>query len=254
VHISAEILNKKGKLTDAEWNMIRRHPDLGVEHLKKFENIDPLIFAVTREHHERMDGSGYPRGLTGDQMHPISRICAVVDSFDAMTAFRPFKERSMTVAEALTIISKETPSKYDQKVFETWLSLLQAAEREGVISEPVRLEGQEQSRKFPRFPIHCPARLHVLESAGETWVERPALQVIAHNISRGGAGFVSQLLVHPGERARLYLTGEGTLNRHDEGLIVRCRAYRDGWYEVGLKFASETSDLALDEIPKSAAA
>jgi HD-GYP domain-containing protein (c-di-GMP phosphodiesterase class II) len=255
VHVSAEILNKKGKLSNEEWAMIKRHPDLGCEHLSKFEGIDPLVFAVTREHHERMDGSGYPRGIRGDQMHPVSRICAVVDSFDAMTAFRPFKERSMTVSQALSIIKSETPGKYDEMVVDTWLNLLQAAEREGVLSEPVKLEGDSQSRKFPRFPIHCPARLHLLETGPtpEELVEKPALQVIAHNISRGGAGFVSQQMVRPGERARLYLTGEGTLERNDDGLVVRCRAYKDGWYEVGMKFASLRDDLGGDE-QKSVAA
>jgi HD-GYP domain-containing protein (c-di-GMP phosphodiesterase class II) len=254
VHVAAEILNKKGKLTDAEWAAIKRHPDLGCEHLAKYDGIDPLVFAVTREHHERMDGSGYPRGIKGDQMHPVSRICAVVDSFDAMTAFRPFKERAMTVAQALSIIAKETPSKYDQRVFDAWLALLEGAEREGVLSEPVKLKGDTQSRQFPRFPINCPARLHLLEqSAGQDWVERPALQVIAHNISRGGAGFVSQHMVRAGERARLYLQGEGTLARQDEGLVVRCRAYRDGWYEVGLQFASLVTDLD-DTLPATNAA
>ena len=59
------------------------------------------------EHHERLDGTGYPLKLSGEAIHPLSRICAVVDSFDAMTAFRPFKDRTFSVAEAIAILKKE---------------------------------------------------------------------------------------------------------------------------------------------------
>ncbi len=238
VYIPAEVLNKKGKLTNEEWDLIRQHPEMGCKHLEKFDRIDPLVLTVTRQHHERIDGSGYPHKIKGEQMHPVSKICAVVDSFDAMTAFRPFKDRTMTVAQALSIIMEETPTKYDEAVVEKWVGLLQSAEREGVLSEPVMLADGKNHREFPRFPINCPARAHILQKDGDEWIERPGIQVIAHNISRSGAGFVAQQQVQPGETVRLYLQGHGSLSRVDEGLVMRCRAYKDGWFEVGLKFAA----------------
>ena len=252
VYIPAEVLNKKGKLTNEEWDMIRQHPEMGCRHLEKFDRIDPLVLTVTREHHERIDGSGYPHKIKGEQMHPVSKICAVVDSFDAMTAFRPFKDRTMTVAQALGIIMEETPSKYDEQVVEQWVGLLQSAEREGVLSEPVLSSDGKNHRQFPRFPINCPARLHLLQKRGEEWIERPGIQVIAHNISRSGAGFVTQQQVQPGESVRLYLQGQGSLSRMDEGLVMRCRAYKDGWFEVGLKFAGMNEITGPDLETKAA--
>ena len=131
-YISPEILNKTGKLTDEDWAILRRHPELGCTHLEQYERIHPLILTVTRQHHEREDGTGYPDKLVGSQIDPISKICAVVDSFDAMTAFRPFKQRTMTVDQAMDMLIKETPEKYDPVVMDAWISLL----RKGTIAKP----------------------------------------------------------------------------------------------------------------------
>jgi hypothetical protein len=245
VHIPAEVLNKKGRLSDSEWAQIRKHPELGCAHLAKFEGVDPLIFTVTRQHHERLDGSGYPDGLKGDQIHPVSRICAVIDSFDAMTAFRPYKERTLSVADALAIIMDEAPAKYDQAVVNAWLGLLDAAQQEGILSEPVRKVGADgrNHREFPRFEINCPGRLHLLQQKGQSWQEGPPIAITAHNISRSGVGVLCQNPIQPGERIRFCLQGAGSLSRIDEGLTVRCRSYRDGWYDVGIKFASLAQEL-----------
>jgi HD-GYP domain-containing protein (c-di-GMP phosphodiesterase class II) len=114
IYVSEDILNKKGKLTVDDWSALKSHPTLGFNHLKKFDNMSELVLRVTAEHHERMDGSGYPSRLTGDKMLLASRICAVVDSFDAMTAFRPFKTKTESFGSALRILQNEAPSKYDQ--------------------------------------------------------------------------------------------------------------------------------------------
>lgn len=250
VYIPPETLNKKGKLTDEEWAQIKRHPELGYQYLQRFDHINSLVPTVAHEHHERLDGTGYPRGCKGDQIHPISKICAVIDSFDAMTAFRPFKERTMSVAQAMSIIVEETPAKYDEKVVEKWMELLQSSHPAG-LTEPVTVGNDANQRQFPRFPINCPARLHVLQKDQIDWVEKPGLPVIAHNISRSGAGFVSQQSVQPGETVRLYFQGKGTLERVNDGMVVRSRVYRDGWNEIGMKFAAAHAIAGGPDVPES---
>jgi HD-GYP domain-containing protein (c-di-GMP phosphodiesterase class II) len=246
MYVPGEILNKKGRLSPEEFAQIQRHPELGCEHLKKYDHIHPLVMSVTMEHHERMDGSGYPRGLTGAQTHPISRLCAVVDSFDAMTAFRPFKERTMTVAQAVKIIVEETPKKYDPQVVDAWIGLLKAAEK--LVIEDLGPTNRACRREFQRFPINCAARLHVLESKAEGWNERLGVPVVAHNISRGGLGLLSQSKVQPGEHVRVYLLGKATLNRTNEGVAVRCREYRDGWFELGMQVAPILADEQVEAL------
>jgi HD-GYP domain-containing protein (c-di-GMP phosphodiesterase class II) len=249
IFIPEEILNKPGKLSDDEWAQIRSHPERGAEYLARFEGINPMILRVTLEHHERIDGTGYPKKLKGEQMDPISRICAVVDSFDAMTAFRPFKERTLSVPQTLDILQKETPSKYDPVVMEAWLRLIRTAQESGVIEDgpaaPLPAPGGPggggdgpEKRKHARQAFHCPARAHTLvRGAGGELEERGAIPVVAHSISRGGIGFLSQVPIAPGEYLRVYLQAKGWETRALDGMIVRCRDYDDCWSEVGLQFA-----------------
>src|SRR4029078_749430 len=79
VYISEALLNKPGKLTDDDWKQLRAHPRRGADHLKEFEGMSETILRGGGEHHERSDGTGYPKGLKGAQMLLASRICAVVD-------------------------------------------------------------------------------------------------------------------------------------------------------------------------------
>lgn len=88
--IPSSILNKDGPLDAAEWALMRTHPDAGVA-LLDFSAISPLVKSVVRDHHERWDGSGYPRGLAGDRISHFARIAAVADVYDAVVSARPYK-------------------------------------------------------------------------------------------------------------------------------------------------------------------
>jgi HD-GYP domain-containing protein (c-di-GMP phosphodiesterase class II) len=87
--VPAEVLNKPGRLDAQEWALMRSHPDAGVA-LLDCATIGPLVRSVVRDHHERFDGSGYPRGLLGDQLGEFPRIAAVADVYDAITSQRPY--------------------------------------------------------------------------------------------------------------------------------------------------------------------
>jgi HD-GYP domain-containing protein (c-di-GMP phosphodiesterase class II) len=87
-HIPAAILNKTSRLTPTEWDLITRHPTDGYLELSRDGLTWPQLMVVY-QHHERLDGSGYPTGIRGDEIHPWARICSVVDVFDAMSCSRP---------------------------------------------------------------------------------------------------------------------------------------------------------------------
>lgn len=92
IFVPETILNKPGPLTKAEYELIQQHPLNGFNLI--FEETQNLELAkLALEHHERLDGSGYPYGLKGDEISMASRIMAVVDSFDAMTSDRPYKKK-----------------------------------------------------------------------------------------------------------------------------------------------------------------
>lgn len=238
--ISEELLNKRGRLSDDDWRQLRAHPASGAEHLRKFANIPELVVRVVAEHHERMDGTGYPSGLKDDQILPASRICAVVDSFDAMTSLRPFKTRTESADSALRILQNDAPAKYDPKVVAAWASLMHQARDQGAIPQSLQVDSSSQGRrKHPRFPVQCSARVHRMEMVGQKWFEHPAIQVSAHNVSRGGLGFLSRHALDPSQYVRVHLMGQGTLaNKVFEGQIVRCRQYSDTLHEMGMVFSS----------------
>jgi len=89
--IPAELLDKQGKLTEDEFAELRKHPEYGYEILAKAYEISSLTKVGVLEHHERYDGSGYPRGLRGEEITIFGRIIAVADTYDAMTSDRAYR-------------------------------------------------------------------------------------------------------------------------------------------------------------------
>ncbi|MBL0385380.1 HD-GYP domain-containing protein [Tumebacillus sp. ITR2] len=87
-----EILNKPGKLTPEEFDVIKQHPMVGYEILRQQDDISILSAHIALQHHEKIDGTGYPRGLKGDEIHLYARITAVADVYEALTANRVYRK------------------------------------------------------------------------------------------------------------------------------------------------------------------
>jgi HD-GYP domain-containing protein (c-di-GMP phosphodiesterase class II) len=88
--VPAEILNKPGKLTESEWEVMRTHPRAGLDHIRDSSAWCPLVHAVVLRHHERWDGTGYPDGKQADDIHEMARIAAVADAYLAITSERAY--------------------------------------------------------------------------------------------------------------------------------------------------------------------
>jgi putative two-component system response regulator len=116
IGVPGDILNKPGPLNSQEWEVMKSHPDAGYKiclPLKK--NLGPAL-KVIRHHHEKLDGSGYPDGLKGEDICITARIMAVVDIYDALITERPYR-KAMPIEEAIAILRKEaTEGKLDKKV------------------------------------------------------------------------------------------------------------------------------------------
>lgn len=115
IGVRDDILNKAGPLTAEEWEIMRRHPDIGanmiVEHAALAE-VAPLV----RHHHERWDGTGYPSGFKGEVIPFGARILSVADSFDTITGPRLYRRSEMTPIEGVEDISRRASSWYDPNV------------------------------------------------------------------------------------------------------------------------------------------
>ena len=110
------ILNKPGKLTDEEWVEMRKHPQHGYDILKDAENeLMQMSATIALCHHEKWDGSGYPRGLKGEEIPIEARIATLADVFDALTSKRIYKP-SFSIEETLQIIDGDAGKHFDPKV------------------------------------------------------------------------------------------------------------------------------------------
>lgn len=122
--IPDHILFKEGALTPEEWAIMRQHPQYAYEMLAAIDYLRPSI-DIPWCHHEKWDGSGYPRGLKGEQIPLAARIFAVADVFDALTSNRPYR-KAWTTEQALQYIKEQAGSHFDPQVVEIFLKLNRA--------------------------------------------------------------------------------------------------------------------------------
>lgn len=118
--VPIEIINKKGRLTDEEYNIIRMHPIYAANHLKERHLVSEDCYLGVIEHHERWDGSGYPFKLKSEKIHPFARILAVSDVYDALTSNRPYRMPAPP-SEAIEFIMGGSGSHFDDEVVRAFL-------------------------------------------------------------------------------------------------------------------------------------
>jgi len=116
------VLDKPGKLNDEEFALVRMHPAKGAEILKPVRQFKPLL-PVIRHHHERIDGKGYPDGLKGEEIPFMARILHVADSFDSMTADRPYRQ-APGIEYAVSELTKYRGLQFDPQVVEAFQKIL----------------------------------------------------------------------------------------------------------------------------------
>lgn len=116
IAVPLEVLTKPGDLTQGEYWQMRRHPDLGADLLEQVDALAPAV-PLVRQHHERPDGCGYPRGLAGDELPLATRIVSAVDSWDAMTTTRPYR-RGLPPDVAVRELRLHSGTQFDAEVVE----------------------------------------------------------------------------------------------------------------------------------------
>ena len=119
IGISETVLNNPNRLSDEEWLEMKRHSEIGYRILSsvhEFSNIARFIL----EHHERIDGSGYPSGIKGDDISVQARIIAVADAYDAMISHRPYR-KAMTPQEAIAELLRWSGKHFDPVIIDVFI-------------------------------------------------------------------------------------------------------------------------------------
>jgi putative nucleotidyltransferase with HDIG domain len=152
IGVRDDILNKAGPLTEEEWEIMRRHPDIGADMIAQHSALAEVA-PVVRHHHERWDGSGYPAGLRGEVIPYGARILSVADSYDTITGARLYRRSLMTPIEGVEDISRRASQWYDPNVVDALRELhglppMEVSERPEV---PRRITSVRVLRSNPGF-------------------------------------------------------------------------------------------------------
>jgi putative nucleotidyltransferase with HDIG domain len=132
IGVPAAVLDKPGPLTEEEWAVMRSHTTLGgriLEPIGRYADVIPIVLY----HHERWDGSGYPRGLAGEAIPLLARVLAVADVYDALTSERPYRA-GMDVETALSIIENGSGTHFEGRIATAFVAMI----RDGTVDEVLR--------------------------------------------------------------------------------------------------------------------
>jgi HD-GYP domain-containing protein (c-di-GMP phosphodiesterase class II) len=122
VYVDINIINKPGKLTDSEMNQMKKHPSHGYKIMRDTGQLTDECGKIILQHHERYDGTGYPQGLIGKEIHIYGRICSIADVFDALTTERPYRKK-LDPFQALLLMRNEMVHHFQKEIFEQFVML-----------------------------------------------------------------------------------------------------------------------------------
>jgi HD-GYP domain-containing protein (c-di-GMP phosphodiesterase class II) len=125
--IDPAILLKQGPLTDAEWVIVKTHPDEGVRMLSESGRVSKFALAVVHQHHEKCSGAGYPQGIKEPQIHLYAKIAALADVFDALTTKRCYKQ-AVDSFPAIRIMQNEMAESFNDELLRELILMMNAAE------------------------------------------------------------------------------------------------------------------------------
>lgn len=131
--IPEKILIKPAKLDESEFTEIQKHPTLGYQELCERNDLSFAQLMMCYQHHEWIDGSGYPVGITKKELHPWSMLCAIVDVFEALTSHRPYRQ-PLPYRVALDIMNKGRGTQFDPELLDHWNSMVFNTSQNNVIS------------------------------------------------------------------------------------------------------------------------
>jgi putative nucleotidyltransferase with HDIG domain len=195
IGVPERILNKPGKLTPSEYDVIKGHTTIGAKILSNVDFPYPVV-PIVRSHHENWDGTGYPDGLDAENIPIGARILAVVDCFDALTSHRPYRP-ALSDEEALAIVTARRGTMYDPRIVDLFL-LLQPQ-----LSIEANTPGRDASA-FDELLHSPPAPPEVVESTGTASEEVTAQLLSLSDLANELAGHttVEDLAVALGWRVR----------------------------------------------------
>jgi len=259
IFIDADVLNEKGILTDEQFSELRSHVTRGVDHLVDIGSFSDVAMHVISEHHEKLDGSGYPNKLKGDQISLYGRMSAIVDMFEAMTSVRPYRSHEYTIEEVFDILEKEAATdKLDKEILAAFKSLINetlSAEEEDNISHQTLLgeltteTSTDINTRALRYHFRLSANLRFVAKKQNKIQLENSQRIIIHNMSQSGIAFYTTNDVKPGKVFRISIDLIPNIKPIVlYGIVVWSQLQPDKWTSVGAKFSKPLNKRTIKQI------
>ncbi len=262
--ISPALLSKTEPLTTEEFRLIQQHPVESVRLLGSDPRVTPAVRQMILQHHERIDGRGYPLGLSGEELFPGSCIVSIVDSFHAMIGQRSYRS-ALTPDEANRRLAAHAGRQFHADFVARWLALFERCHREGQATaalgedtpESVPSTRQEhrpapkrdvfgpRARRFPCNPnvkVRClySGRLKDATCAPDEFV------VTLKDVSRGGLCFYSDFPMYRGEAVHVQLQQDEP-SEWVRGTVAWCRQKKNAGYTTGIRFVERVREAEAND-------
>ncbi len=261
--IPVELLNKEGLLTPEEFSLIQQHPVESVRLLREDPTVSDSIRRIILEHHERMDGGGYPLGLPGEDISPSGRILSIVDSYHAMIGNRGYRV-ARTASEAMATIVRNAGRQFDADYVRCWTDLM---DRLGGIptvdvvtntaSDGEVLSSRHEHRttaprrnaygnRAKRFACHTPKSIRCIYAGGLFVPKGKAREFTAdvRDASRSGLCVSCAGRMYRGEIVNVLIDGGGS-KQWVRSIVAWCRRVDSSSFRCGVQFLQR---LTPDEI------
>jgi len=270
--VPAALLGKEGRLTPEEWKVVSAHPTLGYDELRRNASIPQAVLGIVRDHHERLDGKGYPAGVDASRISPGARLCAVIDVFDAITSGRAYRAPTPP-ADAIQIMREGRATQFDSTMLDAWAravdrilaadpsrapeptpggptvnlkSLLASCP---ITEEPVNADGtlySDNRRRYTRHNVNITANARIVR-AGKALPVRPGelFTVQVMDLGRGGVQIRTLWPLTQNDLLSLEFEVPGqrtTLTRLSR--VVRVRKTSDGAWSAGMAFVEGEAQAA----------
>lgn len=267
------VLSKEGRLDGHEWRLLKRHPELAHDELSKHDRLTPATLEMVRDHHERLDGTGYPRGIVENDISKAARICAIVDSFDAVSSRRPYRGPIHPLA-TLDLLKGGSGTLFDPELLRVWSkkirrllktdpsrSTLASSSTDTLPSlhhllprpfcaeadqaESASVVGQDDRRRFERHACRAPVRAMFLRQ-GKLGPVLPGelFELDTVDVGKGGLQLEARWPFSLGDVILLFVPQGGTRTLRLHARVVRVRsAGDDDCWTIGVRFIDETELL-----------
>ena len=261
--IPSDILDNPGKLSELDLLIAQSHVLEGVKNIEKLSKLPSKVMNIVCEHHETIDGEGYPKGLAGKEISIYGKMACIVDMFEAMTCQRPYRQKAMTTEQAMAEIRGLVGLKLDKTIAGSFAQFINGEISgiavsddyfDGLILDDLGLTPEiganPSGRRHERFYFRTKARLTTLTRKEDKWILADTKAMFCSNLSISGVAFLNDKPYEVNKMVRidLEMPEDCDVKVQAIGKIVRCVDNGGGMYTIGIEFIKYMEESKVKEI------